>query len=711
LKTRKLLAMLVAVAMIVTMLPVVAFADDAAGVAVPDASRIYASDDKVDADGEDEVTITVHLRDSDGNVATGLAEGEKLYVWAERSEDRISRIDTVVSPAAGDGVTVENSLVAFSNAVGEVEVKYTSKFDGEVKFWFAITNEEGIEDILDDKADYVTVLFEEDEGYNLVAVEESMDNEDVKANGIDTYKVQFKVTDGFGFPVKGQKVNFDASSSRLVLNKDSAVTNSAGIAEVKVSTERAGTYTVYAELDSNRKKEAETEVKFYPSSAYDISVKKGDGAVVALDEEYTFEFEVYDIFGRLIKGAINLDDVDDGENAYIDEVTVADKPDDSDIEDEDLELAWNDNENLKVTVPANCLDEEGDYAIRVRLQSGKHATAKFEVKEQGEIVAMTIEYDKDYSAADDDPTSEPTVKVIDAEGIEANANFNDLEFSVSNTRIARIDTDGVVYARGDNEGVVTVTVVDTENNVVATTEVRIGDVGAAGIKFDVPEELLVDEEYTIGMKVVDEEGYEYMNDAEYSVVVLSKPANAKVEVDVYDDELVVYSDTKGEVKLIVTARDDETNEAVSSTLTLKFVTEPIKAVAGKVVLTIGANFGLVDGAVTELDAPAFIEEGRTFVPVRFLAEAFGAEADWTPKDAPVETVTLTTDDMEIVIGIGDEFLTVTKDGEAEVMTFDGAARIKEGRTYLPFRAIAEAFGAEVDYGTDAEGYVTWVSFE
>jgi hypothetical protein len=211
--------------------------------------------------------------------------------------------------------------------------------------------------------------------------------------------------------------------------------------------------------------------------------------------------------------------------------------------------------------------------------------------------------------------------------------------------------------------------------------------------------------------VLDEEGYEYMNDAEYSVVVLSKPANAKVEVDVYDDELVVYSDTKGEVKLIVTARDDETNEAVSSTLTLKFVTEPIKAVAGKVVLTIGANFGLVDGNVTELDAPAFIEEGRTFVPVRFLAEAFGAEADWTPKDAPVETVTLTTDDMEIVIGIGDEFLTVTKDGEAEVMTFDGAARIKEGRTYLPFRAIAEAFGAEVDYGTDAEGYVTWVSFE
>jgi hypothetical protein len=135
-----------------------------------------------------------------------------------------------------------------------------------------------------------------------------------------------------------------------------------------------------------------------------------------------------------------------------------------------------------------------------------------------------------------------------------------------------------------------------------------------------------------------------------------------------------------------------------------------KPAAGKVVLTIGANFGLVDGAVTELDAPAFIAEGRTFVPVRFIAEALGAEADWEPKDAAVETVFLTWDDMEIIIGIGDEFLTVTKDGEAEVFEFDGAARIVDGRTFLPFRAIGEAFGVTVDYGPK-DGPVEWVSFE
>ncbi|MGB4071125.1 MAG: copper amine oxidase N-terminal domain-containing protein, partial [bacterium] len=298
--------------------------------------------------------------------------------------------------------------------------------------------------------------------------------------------------------------------------------------------------------------------------------------------------------------------------------------------------------------------------------------------------------------------------IIDADGVEANADFKDLEFSVSNTRLATINKDGILKAKDDVEGIVTVTVVNTKHNVVATTEVRIGDVGAAGIEFDVPETLLVGEEYTIGMTVVDEDGKEYMDEPDFNAVVLSKPAGAKVEVDVYDDELEVYSDTKGEVKLIVTAREDD--ESVSGTLTLNFVTEPVKPAAGKVVLTIGANFGLVDGAVTDLDAPAFIAEGRTFVPVRFIAEALGAEADWEPKDAAVETVYLTWDDMQIVIGIGDEFLTVIRDGEEEVMTFDGAARIVDGRTYLPFRAIGEAIGLEVDYGPK-DGPVEWVSFE
>jgi hypothetical protein len=417
LKTRKLLAMLVAVAMIVTMLPVVAFAEDEepARPAVPDASRIYASDDEVDADGEDEVTITVRLRDSDGNVATGLAEGEKLYVWAERSEDRISRIDTVVSPAADDGVTVENSLVAFSNAAGEVEVKYTSKFDGEVKFWFAICEigdgDDFKEKLFDNKAGYVAVEFEGTmEDYELKLKELKPVDDDgnllpVKANGIDNYEVVLQLVGDHDLPVKGEQVNFDTSSSRMRLNKDSAVTDSNGIVKVKATSERAGEYTLYAELDSDRSVELLDDdgdegivLKFIASAAYDIKVKKGDGAVVALDEAYTFEFEVFDIFGRVIKGDL------DPEDGYIEKIEAPTCPDDSGmdnaksnlLEEDKVTVTWAENANLKVKVDGGLLDEEGDYALRVVLENGKYATANFEVKEQGEIVDMTIEYDPDY---------------------------------------------------------------------------------------------------------------------------------------------------------------------------------------------------------------------------------------------------------------------------------------------------------------------------
>jgi hypothetical protein len=692
--------------------------------AVIDASRIYADDDEYDADGKDEVTLTIYLRDSTGKPTSELGTGKALYVWAERREDVISSIDVYRSVSGGEKLGYEEkSLVAIAPASDMVNVKYTSNFDGDVRFYFGIDNypDYSGEDT-PEKGSYVEVEFVEDtREYKMVLVgdrDQFVGSNSEAADGISSHVVEIMVMGRHGFPLRGERVNFDTSSSRLHLNKDWAVTNSAGIVEVKATSERVGKYTLYVELGSNRRVDLYdedgkvldgVELEYRASAAYNIKVKKGDGAVVALDEDYTFEFEVYDIFGRIIKGGDYR-----GKNRLIDSITVAECPDKARIEDiddfleDDIDaVSWDSNANLKVEVDGRYLNKEGDYAIRVRLNSGKYATANFEVKEQGKIVDMTIEYDPDY-IGENETTDVPEVKIIDKDGIEADAPRRDLEFSVSNTRLARIDDEGRVTARRDAEGVVVVTAVNTRHNVVATTEVRIGDVGAAGIKFDVPKVLLVDEEYTIGMKVVDEDGREYLKDAEYNVVVISKPSGADVEVDVLDDEFTIISDTKGDVRLIATAREDD--EAISSTLTLEFVTVPEDDGAGDVFLTIGGTFAYVNGSPVGLDAPAFIDQGRTYVPVRFLAEAFGAEADWTPKNGPVETVYLTRDDMEITIGIGDEYLIVTLDDEAEVVTFDGAAQIRHGRTFLPFRAIAEAFGAEVDYGPKT-GKVEWVSFK
>ena len=145
------------------------------------------------------------------------------------------------------------------------------------------------------------------------------------------------------------------------------------------------------------------------------------------------------------------------------------------------------------------------------------------------------------------------------------------------------------------------------------------------------------------------------------------------------------------------------------------VDEVIDKGAEHVKMTIGDFAYEIDGAlvVPAMDVAPFIEDGRTFVPARFLAEAFAAAADWTPKDAKVETVYLERADVLITISIGQATLEIYDKmvDETETVAIDAPARIVEGRTFLPFRAIGEAFGVEVDYAADPEtGLVEQVWF-
>jgi nitrous oxidase accessory protein NosD len=129
--------------------------------------------------------------------------------------------------------------------------------------------------------------------------------------------------------------------------------------------------------------------------------------------------------------------------------------------------------------------------------------------------------------------------------------------------------------------------------------------------------------------------------------------------------------------------------------------------AQRVVMLVGETRYTVDNVLKEMDVAPFVEGGSTFVPVRFLAEAFGSEVGW---EAEGGTVTLTRPDLTITVEIGSKLLQVAKDGAVTVVESEVAAFLKDGRTMLPFTVIAEAFGAEADYGPK-DAPVEWVSFE
>ena len=58
-----------------------------------------------------------------------------------------------------------------------------------------------------------------------------------------------------------------------------------------------------------------------------------------------------------------------------------------------------------------------------------------------------------------------------------------------------------------------------------------------------------------------------------------------------------------------------------------------------VVLPIGSTSPMVNGAVVSIDTPGVIIDGRTLVPLRFVAESFGVSVEW---DGDTRTVTITS---------------------------------------------------------------------
>ena len=54
-----------------------------------------------------------------------------------------------------------------------------------------------------------------------------------------------------------------------------------------------------------------------------------------------------------------------------------------------------------------------------------------------------------------------------------------------------------------------------------------------------------------------------------------------------------------------------------------------------ILLTIDSDKATVNGKEVSLDSPAFIENDRTYTPVRFIAEALGAKVEWLEKEQKV----------------------------------------------------------------------------
>lgn len=115
--------------------------------------------------------------------------------------------------------------------------------------------------------------------------------------------------------------------------------------------------------------------------------------------------------------------------------------------------------------------------------------------------------------------------------------------------------------------------------------------------------------------------------------------------------------------------------------------------------TIGQRGYRVGSRHVDTDAAPFIAQGRTFVPIRFLADSLGATPTW---DGATKSVIISRRNAEIRLRVGDDNIVVN----GIPRSMDVSPRIRESRVYLPARWVAEALGARVGWDPSTRAVTT-----
>ncbi|HAA34507.1 MAG TPA: hypothetical protein DCD97_04265 [Firmicutes bacterium] len=112
--------------------------------------------------------------------------------------------------------------------------------------------------------------------------------------------------------------------------------------------------------------------------------------------------------------------------------------------------------------------------------------------------------------------------------------------------------------------------------------------------------------------------------------------------------------------------------------------ETVQAAGGAIRITL-------DDTVVETDVPPYIDENsRTMVPVRFVTQGLGCYVEWNQEE---QQIRVSRSGIVVELYIGQKIARVN--GTEKGM--DTTAVLKEGRTMVPLRFLAETFGLEVSW--------------
>ena len=99
---------------------------------------------------------------------------------------------------------------------------------------------------------------------------------------------------------------------------------------------------------------------------------------------------------------------------------------------------------------------------------------------------------------------------------------------------------------------------------------------------------------------------------------------------------------------------------------------------------------VLNGKKLEFDVAPLLVNDRTMIPFRKIFEEMGAEVDYIDAE---EKVVAVKDNLQLEFIIGNSFATVS----GKEISLDAPPFVKDGRTLVPLRFVAETLGATVEW--------------
>ena len=119
---------------------------------------------------------------------------------------------------------------------------------------------------------------------------------------------------------------------------------------------------------------------------------------------------------------------------------------------------------------------------------------------------------------------------------------------------------------------------------------------------------------------------------------------------------------------------------------------------GTSVFKIGSTSYTLSGAPVTIDVAPYIKNGRTFLPLRYVANALGVGDSNIIWDPTSQKITVIKGGIVLQLQVG--YTTEVVNGAT--ITMDVAPEITSGRTCLPVAWVAQALGATVAWDATAQ---------